>query len=82
MALEDAVVLADELRDATDVPAALAAFSTRRYPRAKLVQDASRGILEAEMSVTRETLPMAFDGMRAHLPDQIGHIDDVLRQAA
>jgi 2-polyprenyl-6-methoxyphenol hydroxylase-like FAD-dependent oxidoreductase len=82
MALEDAVVLADELREATDVPAALAAFSTRRYPRAKLVQDASRGILEAEMSVTRETLPMAFDGMRAHLPDQMGHIDDVLRQAA
>jgi 2-polyprenyl-6-methoxyphenol hydroxylase-like FAD-dependent oxidoreductase len=82
MALEDAVVLADELSRDVSVHEALDAFTVRRYPRAKLVNDASRAILDAEMAVTPETLPMALEGMRAHLAENMGHIDDVLRQPA
>jgi 2-polyprenyl-6-methoxyphenol hydroxylase-like FAD-dependent oxidoreductase len=82
MALEDAVVLADELDGADDVEAALARFGERRYPRAKLVQDASHAILEAEMAVTAETLAFALDGMREHLPENMARIEGVLAQPA
>ncbi len=82
MALEDAVVLADEVGRADAVPEALRAFSLRRYPRAKFIQDVSRGILQAEMAVTRETLAPALAGMREHLPGQLAHVDELLLQPA
>lgn len=41
MAIEDAVVLAQELDRASDLPSALAAFMQRRFERAKLVVDTS-----------------------------------------
>ncbi|MEU8616377.1 FAD-dependent monooxygenase [Streptomyces sp. NPDC048623] len=53
MAVEDAVVLADALRDALrdgeSVPAALAAWEARRRPRAMWVQALSRAVLKQEM---------------------------------
>lgn len=82
MALEDGVVLADELARAASLPEALRAFNERRYPRAKFVQDVSRGILDAEMSVTHDTLAMALQGMREHLPAQMAHVDRILLQPA
>ena len=82
MALEDAVVLADELDGADDVEATLLRFAERRFPRAKLVQDASHAILAAEMSVAAETLPFALEGMREHLPENMAHIESVLAQPA
>lgn len=82
MALEDGVVLADELARAASLPEALRAFNERRYPRAKFVQDVSRGILDAEMSVTHDTLAMALRGMREHLPEQMAHVDRILLQPA
>jgi 2-polyprenyl-6-methoxyphenol hydroxylase-like FAD-dependent oxidoreductase len=82
MALEDAVVLAEELAGGKSPEAALAAFSTRRYRRAKFVQEASRGILDAEMSVTGETLPMALEGMRAAVPINLAQVDQILRVPA
>jgi 2-polyprenyl-6-methoxyphenol hydroxylase-like FAD-dependent oxidoreductase len=82
MALEDAVVLAEELARGTSAEAALASFSTRRFPRAKFVQEASRGILDAEMSVTRETLSMALEGMRVAVPGNLAQVDEVLRVPA
>jgi 2-polyprenyl-6-methoxyphenol hydroxylase-like FAD-dependent oxidoreductase len=82
MALEDGVVLADELDGAEDVEAALQRYGERRYPRAKLVQDASHGILEQEMSITAETLPFALQGMREHLPENMAGIEGVLAQPA
>jgi 2-polyprenyl-6-methoxyphenol hydroxylase-like FAD-dependent oxidoreductase len=82
MALEDAVVLADELSRADSLAEALRAFNERRYPRAKFVQDVSRAILDAEMSVTHETLPMALQRMRQHLPEQMAQVDSVLLQPA
>jgi len=47
MALEDAVLLAEMLAGANDIPATLAAFSARRFDRCKFVQDASRRVGEA-----------------------------------
>jgi 2-polyprenyl-6-methoxyphenol hydroxylase-like FAD-dependent oxidoreductase len=82
MALEDGIVLADELAADRDVEASLTAFGERRFPRAKLVQDASRGILNGEMSITAENIEGAFEHMRAELPGQMGYVDDVLNQPA
>ncbi|MFJ1751524.1 FAD-dependent monooxygenase [Kitasatospora sp. NPDC088134] len=48
MAVEDALVLAQELDAAADVPAALAAWEARRRPRAMFVQGMSRAILKQE----------------------------------
>jgi FAD-dependent urate hydroxylase len=42
MAVEDAVVLADSLRQRADVPAALAAYESRRRPRTRWVLDRTR----------------------------------------
>jgi 2-polyprenyl-6-methoxyphenol hydroxylase-like FAD-dependent oxidoreductase len=47
MALEDAVLLAEMLNGASDIPAILTAFSTRRFDRCKFVQDVSRSVGEA-----------------------------------
>lgn len=47
MALEDAVLLAEMLDGASDVPATLTAFGQRRFERCKFVQDASRRVGEA-----------------------------------
>ncbi|MEU3494900.1 FAD-dependent monooxygenase [Kitasatospora cineracea] len=48
MAVEDALVLAQELDAAADVPAALAAWEARRRPRAMFVQSLSRAVLKQE----------------------------------
>ncbi len=83
MALEDAVVLPEELA-ATDRPLAarLAAFSERRYPRAKFVQDVSRGILNSEMQITAENIEFAFAHMREELPGQMAGVDAFLNRPA
>jgi 2-polyprenyl-6-methoxyphenol hydroxylase-like FAD-dependent oxidoreductase len=82
MALEDAVVLADELAKGDDVAQALAAFTDRRCPRASFVQKASRGILDAEMSITAENFDGAVGHMRAAIPEQFAHVDSLLMQPA
>ncbi|MFJ9691209.1 FAD-dependent monooxygenase [Kitasatospora sp. NPDC101183] len=48
MAVEDALVLAQELESADTVPAALAAWEERRRPRAMWVQALSRAVLKQE----------------------------------
>jgi 2-polyprenyl-6-methoxyphenol hydroxylase-like FAD-dependent oxidoreductase len=82
MALEDAVVLADELATDRPLDEALAAFSARRYPRAKFVQDVSRGILDAEMHITPENIDVALAHMREELPGQFEQVDAFLNQPA
>jgi 2-polyprenyl-6-methoxyphenol hydroxylase-like FAD-dependent oxidoreductase len=82
MALEDGIVLADELSADRELADALTAFGERRYPRAKLVQDVSRGILNGEMSITADNIQHAFEHMRNALPNQIGGVDDILNQPA
>ena len=82
MALEDAVVLAEELADRETIPAALDAYSERRYPRAKFVQEVSRGILDAEMAIDEESLPIAIEHMADELPVQFAGVDAFLNKAA
>jgi 2-polyprenyl-6-methoxyphenol hydroxylase-like FAD-dependent oxidoreductase len=82
MALEDAVVLAEELTPDRPLAASLAAFTERRYPRAKFVQDVSRGILASEMAITAETIDAALEHMAAELPGQMAGVDDFLNQPA
>jgi 2-polyprenyl-6-methoxyphenol hydroxylase-like FAD-dependent oxidoreductase len=47
MAMEDALVLAEVLRAAEDLDAALAAYVVRRRPRADWVQEQSRAAAQA-----------------------------------
>jgi 2-polyprenyl-6-methoxyphenol hydroxylase-like FAD-dependent oxidoreductase len=82
MALEDAVVLGQELALTTEVDAALDAYEDRRYPRARFVQDVSRGILDAEMATNEENLAATIAGMEAHLPEQMAQVDEFLNQPA
>jgi 2-polyprenyl-6-methoxyphenol hydroxylase-like FAD-dependent oxidoreductase len=46
MAIEDALVLADELRRAPDIPSAVAAFGARRRPRVDWVREQSQALAE------------------------------------
>jgi 2-polyprenyl-6-methoxyphenol hydroxylase-like FAD-dependent oxidoreductase len=82
MALEDGIVLADELTVERELSESLTAFGERRLPRAKLVQDVSRGILNGEMSITAENIDDAFDHWRAELPGMMAHVDEILNQPA
>ena len=82
MALEDAVVLGDELSQDRPAAESLTAFAERRYPRAKFVQDVSRGILNGEMAITAENIGHAFEHMRAELPGQFVGVDAFLNNPA
>lgn len=78
MALEDAIVLADEITADASIQDALTAVADLRYDRAKLVFDVSHAILEAEMQVTEENMPFAVEGMRAELPGQTAYLEGQL----
>jgi 2-polyprenyl-6-methoxyphenol hydroxylase-like FAD-dependent oxidoreductase len=79
MALEDAVVLAEELGVPNrDVGACRQAFMERRYDRVKLVQDVSHRILFGEMAVTAQTLPHAVEHLREALPGQMKQVETFL----
>lgn len=82
MALETAVVLAEELARASDLEAALTVYAGRRYPRAKFVQEVSRAVLDMSMAVTEENFQAAMEQMREAMPAQLVEVDEVLRQAA
>lgn len=55
MAIEDGVVLAEEVTQARAIGTSLAAFEARRLPRVRKVQETSRGILDAEMLIDSES---------------------------
>lgn len=80
MAIEDAVVLADEVSRERDVEASLQAVEELRRPRTDLIFHASHAILEQEQSITAETLPYAIEGMREHLAEQTAHVESILNQ--
>jgi 2-polyprenyl-6-methoxyphenol hydroxylase-like FAD-dependent oxidoreductase len=82
MALEDAVVLAEELAVDRRLAETLGAFCDRRYPRAKFVQDVSRGILNAEMQINEDNHAIALAHMREELPGQMAGVDAFLNQPA
>ncbi|CAN5148407.1 FAD-dependent oxidoreductase [soil metagenome] len=78
MALEDAIVFADEITADRPLEESLTAVADIRYDRAKLVFDVSHAILEAEMQVTEENMPYAVEGMRAELPGQTAFLEGQL----
>lgn len=82
MALEDAVVLAEELTDGATISGALESYAQRRYPRAKFVQEVSRGILESEMAINEETLLPTIGKWPEELPGQFAGVDAFLNKAA
>jgi 2-polyprenyl-6-methoxyphenol hydroxylase-like FAD-dependent oxidoreductase len=54
MAVEDAIVLADEItRHGDDVPVALAAFTERRFERCRLIVESSVSIGERQLAHAR-----------------------------
>lgn len=78
MALEDAVVLAECLDAEGPLAQRLRAFEQRRYPRARLVQDVSHGILASEMGINADNWDQAVAGMKAHLAEQMQGVDRLL----
>jgi 2-polyprenyl-6-methoxyphenol hydroxylase-like FAD-dependent oxidoreductase len=71
MALEDAVVLADMLADATDVGDCLHAFGGRRFERCKFVQDASRRVGEAGAIEDKDAVSIRDEQLRTHGQQQV-----------
>lgn len=82
MALEDAVVLAEELSASGPLAERLERFQQRRFPRAKFVQDVSHAILAAEMKIDESNYRAAHADMRAHLPEQSRQTDLRLNEPA
>jgi 2-polyprenyl-6-methoxyphenol hydroxylase-like FAD-dependent oxidoreductase len=82
MAIEDAAILAEELAGAERVEEALAAYSSRRYPRVKFAQEASRAALDAERQINAENLEQALAAISAELPAQAWAADEVFNEAA
>jgi 2-polyprenyl-6-methoxyphenol hydroxylase-like FAD-dependent oxidoreductase len=78
MALEDAIVFAEQVTSDLPLEEALTAVSDIRFDRAKLVFDVSHAILEGEMQVTTENMPYAVAGMRAELPGQTAFLESQL----
>lgn len=50
MAIEDSIVLAEELAQSSDIPAALARFQARRFERCRYIVEASREICRAQVA--------------------------------
>jgi|SRR5882757_583188 len=80
MAIEDAVVLAEELESRHGVDDALAAVMARRIDRVTLVQKVSQGIQAEEMAVTAESLPEATARMRTETPARLRLVEAELNR--
>ena len=80
MAIEDAVVLAEELESRHGVADALAAVMARRIDRVTLVQKVSQGIQAEEMAVTAESLHEATARMRTETPARLRLIEAELNR--
>jgi 2-polyprenyl-6-methoxyphenol hydroxylase-like FAD-dependent oxidoreductase len=82
MALEDAVVLAEELDVDRPVVESLAAYGARRHPRTTFVQDASRAILDGESVVTHDNYAEVMEVIRTETQERMKSVDAVLAEAA
>ncbi|MFJ9693254.1 FAD-dependent monooxygenase [Kitasatospora sp. NPDC101183] len=79
MAIEDAAVLGEVLGREGELPALLPEFQERRFPRAKIAQDASRNILLSEMDTAdRARLDRQTDFIRNGLEAVSHQVDDAL----
>lgn len=82
MAMEDAVVLGEELSREGPLEEQLERFQQRRFPRAKFVQDVSHAILDAEMKIDEADYRAAYAEMRQHLPEQTVQTERWLNELA
>jgi 2-polyprenyl-6-methoxyphenol hydroxylase-like FAD-dependent oxidoreductase len=83
MAIEDAVVLAEEVDTDRPVPASLEAFTARRHPRVRRVQEVSRAILDSEMLIDSvEALESAKEPMRAGIPARLASFEEYINTPA
>jgi 2-polyprenyl-6-methoxyphenol hydroxylase-like FAD-dependent oxidoreductase len=82
MALEDGIVLAETLAGGGSLDDRLRAFEERRFPRARLVQDVSHGILQAEMSINADNYDASVQGMRDHLVEQTHAVEAIFKAPA
>ena len=82
MALEDGIVLAETLAGGGSLEDRLRAFEERRFPRARLVQDVSHGILQTEMSINADNYDASVQGMREHLVEQTHAVEAILKAPA
>ena len=82
-AIEDAAVLAAELKGAADIPAALRRYEDRRRVRTRQVQAASRAA-SAALHLPDGPAAQQRDAYLARLPERLAwiHGHDVLTQAA
>lgn len=80
MAIEDAVVLADEVTRDRGVEESLTALGRMRHRRTQLIHQTSHELLVQEQAVTAETLPHVIDGMRADLAEQTARLESFLNQ--
>ena len=66
MAMEDAYVLAEELRSGATIEAALAGFAKRRKPRVEWVQQQSMAVTQLQaMPIGSRTVALRENGDRA-----------------
>ena len=83
MAIEDAVLLAEELDQDRDLEVSLQTLEARRFPRTKFVQDVSRAVLFGEMQpVDEESLAATVVELRAELTERMNGSDTFLNQPA
>ena len=60
----------------------LESYAARRYPRAKFVQEVSRGILDSEMAINEDTLESTLAHWPDELPPAFAGVDAFLNKAA
>jgi 2-polyprenyl-6-methoxyphenol hydroxylase-like FAD-dependent oxidoreductase len=82
MALEDAVVLAEELEADRPMSESLDAYSRRRHPRTTFVQDTSRAILDGETAVTHDNYAEVMAVIRTQTQERMRSVDAILAQPA
>jgi 2-polyprenyl-6-methoxyphenol hydroxylase-like FAD-dependent oxidoreductase len=76
MAIEDAVVLAEEVGVDRPVVDSLRAFDERRYPRVRRVQEVARAILDGEMLIDSDAaLDRAKESMAKGIPARLQAFD-------
>jgi 2-polyprenyl-6-methoxyphenol hydroxylase-like FAD-dependent oxidoreductase len=78
-ALEDAIVMAEELTDRDSVEEALAGFERRRFPRVKFLQELSHKMLMNEVSMAPAVVAGRAEEMAA-APSKFRELDSFLSQ--
>jgi 2-polyprenyl-6-methoxyphenol hydroxylase-like FAD-dependent oxidoreductase len=83
MAIEDGVVLAEEVTQDRDLESSLTAFEARRLPRVRRVQETSRAILDSEMLINSEAaLEASKQPMAKAVPERLHAFEEFINAPA